>query len=393
MIGAGWESVPLGRVLHQRAPDVQVDPTQRYQFAGVYSFARGVFRAQERMGTETSYRTLVQIRSGEFVYPKLMAWEGGFGVVPPECDGCYVSPEFQVFQIDDQRVLPRWIELFFKVPAHWQAIAGGSIGTNMRRQRLHPTDLLRHTVLLPPLDEQRRIVARIDALAAKIAEAKDLREKSTISTTSLLVAMAHRNDLSRDAKEREGWRPVVLGDIVDEFNDPVTVRPDLNYPNFGIYSFGRGLFAKAPISGLETSATRLFRARTGLFIYSRLFAFEGAYGLVDDEYDGCFVSNEYPMFACKADIVLPDFLRAYFRSPAIWRAAAEGSVGLGDRRQRVQPVQLLKHELMLPPLAWQQKIASVRRSVEAHSAIHAETLPQLEALLPAILDRAFKGEL
>ena len=32
-MGAGWESVPLGEVLHQRPPHVQVDPTQCYQFA------------------------------------------------------------------------------------------------------------------------------------------------------------------------------------------------------------------------------------------------------------------------------------------------------------------------------------------------------------------------
>lgn len=392
-MGAGWAMVPLGEVLRQRPPNVPVDPTERYQFAGVYSFARGVFRAQERMGTETSYRALVRLGAGEFVYPKLMAWEGGFGVVPPECDGCYVSPEFQVFQIDGRRVLPRWIELFFKVPAHWKAISGASPGTNVRRRRLNPKDLLKHGVPLPPLDEQCRIVARIDALAAKIAEARGLRKGASNSAMQLLIAMAHRGDISVADKERMGWRRVTLGEIVDEFSDPHSVRPDAEYPNFGIFSFGRGLFAKPPISGLESSAARLFRARVGLFIYSRLFAFEGAYGIVGEEFDGRFVSNEYPMFACKGELVLPDFLEAYFRSPAIWREVAEGSSGLGDRRQRVQPAQLLRHVLMLPPLAWQQKISQVRRSVSAHAEVHAETMPELDALLPAILDRAFKGEL
>lgn len=389
----GWDNVPLGEVLRQRAPDVTVDPTARYQFAGVYSFARGVFRAQERMGTETSYRVLVRIAEGEFIYPKLMAWEGGFGVVPPECDRCYVSPEFQVFQINDQRVLPRWIELFFKVPAHWQAIAGGSIGTNMRRQRLHPRDLLKHLVVLPPLSEQRRIVTRIDEIAGKIAEARTIRNAASVDMTKLLVAMAHRVDLSDPEKLRLGWKAVRLGDIVNEFSDPHTVQTDRSYPNFGIYSFSRGLFEKPPISGFDTSAARLYRARAGLFIYSRLFAFEGSYGVVDDEFDGFFVSNEYPMFACKADKVLVDFLAAYFKSPAVWRSVAEGSTGLGDRRQRVQPTQLMKHALMLPPMEWQHKIARVRQSVAAHSRIHAESLPEIDALLPAILDRAFRGQL
>jgi type I restriction enzyme S subunit len=59
------------------------------------------------------------------------------------------------------------------------------------------------------------------------------------------------------------------------------VREDETYPNFGIYSFGRGLFRKSPIKGISTSAPTLFRVHAGDFIYSRLFAFEGAYGIVD----------------------------------------------------------------------------------------------------------------
>ena len=61
------------------------------------------------------------------------------------------------------------------------------------------------------------------------------------------------------------------------------------YPNLGIYSFGRGLFAKPSISGATTSAPKLFRVRSGQFIYSRLFAFEGAFGVVPEHMDGWYV--------------------------------------------------------------------------------------------------------
>ena len=42
----------------------------------------------------------------------------------------------------------------------------------------------------------------------------------------------------------------------------------------------------------------LRRVKEGQFIYSRLFAFEGAYGMVTKEFDGAFVSQEYPTFKC-----------------------------------------------------------------------------------------------
>ena len=82
---------------------------QTYQFAGVYCFGGGVFRGPERPGSAFAYKNLTRRRQGEFVYPKLMAWEGAFGIVPRNCDRCYVLPEFPVFELDTlfQAILDR----------------------------------------------------------------------------------------------------------------------------------------------------------------------------------------------------------------------------------------------------------------------------------------------
>jgi type I restriction enzyme, S subunit len=57
------------------------------------------------------------------------------------------------------------------------------------------------------------------------------------------------------------------------------------------------------------------------------------------------------------------------------------------------PAQVLAHELWLPPISWQNRLAEVQTEVDALQHLEAETAAELEALLPAILDRAFKGEL
>lgn len=67
--------------------DVAVDGSVPYRFAGVYSFGRGVFPSVVKSGSEFSYERLSTVRTGDFIYPKLMAWEGALGVVPPEWDG------------------------------------------------------------------------------------------------------------------------------------------------------------------------------------------------------------------------------------------------------------------------------------------------------------------
>jgi type I restriction enzyme S subunit len=55
----------------------------------VYCFGRGVFLGQQRMGSEFAYRRLTRLNVNDFVYPKLVAWEGAFGMVPPKCSGSY----------------------------------------------------------------------------------------------------------------------------------------------------------------------------------------------------------------------------------------------------------------------------------------------------------------
>ena len=115
--------------------------------------------------------------------------------------------------------------------------------------------------------------------------------------------------------------------------------------------------------------------------------------MVTSEFDGVFVSQEYPTFDCNPCYIRAEFLAAYFKPAHVWKTVATGSKGLGDRRQRVQPAQVLEHELWLPPITWQNRLAEVQAEVDALERLQAETAAELDALLPAILERAFKGEL
>jgi type I restriction enzyme S subunit len=189
------------------------------------------------------------------------------------------------------------------------------------------------------------------------------------------------------------WPLVPLGELVTQDTEATQVSADQEYPNLGIYSFGRGLFEKPPISGTTTSAKHLYRVKAGQFIYSRLFAFEGAYGLVSDDLDGRYVSNEYPHFDCNPDRVLPGFLATYFRASSTWEKAATLTTGMGDRRRRIKPEQLVKMEIPLPPLPEQQKIVewidAVATRIEEAKGLHIERAAQLAQLFDRAADEIF----
>lgn len=75
-------------------------------------------------------------------------------MVPPECDGCVVSPEFPVFTINTARVLPEVLEAYFRLPETWETLAGSSPGTNLRRRDAAPADAA--ATPLPPSGRKLR---------------------------------------------------------------------------------------------------------------------------------------------------------------------------------------------------------------------------------------------
>ena len=95
-----------------------------------------------------------------------------------------------------------------------------------------------------------------------------------------------------------------LGDVLRLDVADETVQPDRDYPMAGVYGFGRGLFQRGPIRSDETSYPKLNRLTAGRLVMSRLKAFEGAITVIPPEFDGWYLSPEFPTFAidpAKAD--------------------------------------------------------------------------------------------
>ncbi|MBA2280185.1 MAG: restriction endonuclease subunit S [Acidimicrobiia bacterium] len=151
---------------------------------------------------------------------------------------------------------------------------------------------------------------------------------------------------------------VSLGDVLRLDRDEVAIEPTAIYRTAGIRSFGRGLFARPAISGAGTSYAKYYRLRKDQLVFSRLFAWEGAVALVPPEFDGWFVSSEFPTFAVNRARVTPAYLGHFVRWPHFHDQLADSTRGLGQRRQRVHVEDFLALNLPLPPLDEQRRIAA-----------------------------------
>jgi len=183
-----WPEVALGEVLRLDLNKVDVDPTVTYPMVGVYSFGRGLFDREPVDGTSTSYRVFYRLDADHIVMSQLFGWEGALAVSSDQFAGKYVSPQFPTFRTDPQRLDPHYLGWFMRRPAFWEELGRRTKGMGDRRRTLNPEALFVSKMPLPPIEEQRRVVRRIEQLAALVDEATRLRESSTATLHALLGA-------------------------------------------------------------------------------------------------------------------------------------------------------------------------------------------------------------
>lgn len=385
------QRVRVGDLVTLTRRPVDVDASHDYTFLGVSAAGGGCFKKPPVPGSQISSRAF-RVEAGDFLYSRLFAWKGSFEIAGPEEQGCLVSGEFPAFIVDTERMDSRWLRYWLLSDAGLRAVGDRSSGsTPGSRNRLREDRFLDIRVPLPSLDEQRaavdgldRLYAATGRLAARSGDAAELVKALSVSTCA-------RPDLSNEEKSAAGWRHIDLDSLMVPVVDRVSVSPEESYPNLGIYSFGRGVFEKPKIDGGSTSAQSLNRVRAGQVIYSRLFAFEGAYSHVPPAFDGYFVSNEFPTFDPASEQLDARWLASCLRSPDRWAELAGSSKGLGVRRQRISVEAVLAYRVWVPPIDHQRVMVQIMQVLETSQDWRDRAQGRINSLLPAALNEAFAG--
>jgi len=399
MTSHNWPVVPLSEIARPVFRPVEVVPGQPYRTIGVKLWGQGAYERETIDGSKTAAKTLSIVHEGDLIINKICVRHGSTAIASAAVDGCAGSGEFPTFELDRVRVLPRWIHWHTKSQVFWAQCDRLSQGTS-GKNRIKPELFLTIEVPLPPLEEQRRIVARIEELAAKVEEARGLRSEALRATDALTHSELRRILVQHQDDSAWRFQPIPrVAAINPSRREQAALSPS-------------DLVTFVPMSAVDELTGRIQRPETKRFadvskgytwfrdgdvIFARITPCmqNGKAALASGLVNGvAFGSTEFHVLRPGPQITGP-WLHCLVRHKDFRDDAAKHFKGTAGQ-QRVPQSFLEQKVIAIPPLNEQDRIVAHLSQLELRinevQFLQAETTVELDALLPSILDRAFKGE-
>ncbi|RDK07773.1 restriction endonuclease subunit S [Cupriavidus lacunae] len=256
---------------------------------------------------------------------------------------------------------------------------------------------------VPSLDEQGRIVTRINDCMARVEEIETLRASSQLQQQYLSASLIE-SELHPDLVDSEGWATRIVGDLVTTVRNGRSIAQDTEGRADGavltltaVRSVDLGVGYEKPIVLPDTVAQQ-FDIDAGDVFVSRANTIElvGLAAVAMEKPERRLI---YPdlLIKLKADRsqVLPRYLAYALRSAGARKQIKARALGSSQTMVKISGERLREVSIPVPSLAQQEQI--IIRLDAAHELIgqlQSESQSgEIEALRGAVLRKAFAGEL
>lgn len=406
-----WPEVRLGDLLTEsKIESINPDSSQRIR---VKLNLGGIERRpdiNEKKGA-TKYFTR---KAGQFIYGKQNLHKGAFGIIPIELDGCESSSDLPAFDIADE-CFPEWVFYFFRQGDFYIKLS--SLAKGVGSKRINPSQLFNLKILLPPKEEQRKILDtvktfEIDAFHLEAELDKQIILLKNIKFSFLLEALdgkhtqEYRNenygveDLSNTITRNipRNWQRLKLGDYVHcergrfsarPRNDPKFFNGDIPYIQIGNLPPEGGYILKhnQTLNNLGLGVSKLFPKNT--IAVAIVGATIGNTGILN--YEMCFPDS---LIGIKpSNNHNTQFLEYFLRSKKEYFRTLAYS---GGGQPNIKLPSIKGCDILLPPLAEQKlivnKVTSVFKNCDDLIENINDQLKNIDLLFKTELSKIWKTE-
>jgi type I restriction enzyme, S subunit len=397
-----WSLVKLGEVLSHYTEYIDAPEPREYRKLSVKLYGKGVVLDAPANGANLKMMRHQIAKTGQVILSEIWGKKGAIGFVPEEGEGALCTSHFFLFDIDRDKLDRGWLTAIFDANyLQWQLHAEAKGTTGYAAVR--PKTLLNCEIPLPPLPEQRRIVARIEELAAKINEARGLRQKALQETERIYASRLSQ----RMEPNGKGWVRETVADVIVSMDagwspqcDDIPARDgewgvlkttSVQWSEFRPYENKVLPETLDPVPALAVKEGDVLVTRAGP--RKRV----GVVAAVRKSEPRLTISDKLIRLRPDPKKIEARFLELSLASPFSQEHLIYRKTGLADAQVNISQSILRATPVAYPSLSEQHRIVteldSLQSEVHALKQLQADTTVELDALLPSILDKAFKGEL
>ena len=397
----GWRWVRLGEVCkinkNSRNPAKEI-PDKEFLYIDITSVEGGTGEIKEIkkiLGENAPSRARRVIHQDDVIMSTVRPYLKAFAVIPPEYDNQICSTGFAVLSCNSE-ILPKFLlyALFSEVVI--EQCNKMMIGAHY--PALNNEQVSEIKIPLPPLPEQKRIVARIEALFSKINEIKRLRKEANDLAKTLPQSTLHEVFSKADEK---GWRWVRLGEVLSRKPQyGLTAKASKETLNIRYLRISditdQGILKNNDPRFLDLNEQEFNKYR--LYEGDILIARSGSVGRVylhhDCEQKVVFASYLI-RFKLDTNQIIPKFFFYYGLSP-LYKKYIEDTLRI-VAQPNINATEYSNLQIPLPPLSEQKRIITyldnIQQKAQALQRLQEETEKEVEKVREAILHKAFRGEL
>ena len=234
-------------------------------------------------------------------------------------------------------------------------------------------------IALPIFDEQKKIGIYFENLDNLITLHQRKYDKLVNVKKAMLEKMFPKD--GADVPEirfkgfTEAWEQRKLGDIVNEYSDPMQTPHD-GYVRLGIRSHGKGTFYNYVKPGQELGTAQMHKVATDKLIVNITFAWEHAVAITDENDAEKLVSHRFPQFSL-SEKICPKFLHYLILDGRFRHHLWLSSPGGAGRNRVLKIPEMLEYKMQIPSVDEQRQIAYTLCRLDNLITLHQRKLLNL----------------
>lgn len=213
IIPEDWEVVRIQDILEKIDNPVEVKADEEYTQIGIRSHGKGIFYKEPVTGKELGNKRVFWVEPDCFVVNIVFAWERAVARTRKSDKGKIASHRFPMYKLKTNKADLNFICTFFKTHRGNEIMQFASPGGAGRNRTLGQDRFLKSMIMLPPVDEQKKIDDIIACCDSRIS----LQERKIVEKEKLYNKYINKvvSGQTKYFRKDNTWKRMTLADVFE----------------------------------------------------------------------------------------------------------------------------------------------------------------------------------